>query len=262
MIFVLLAFIYFMAFDLEWGFNKTSLTWGLPIALALTGVAVSVIVMLKKNPVYGALGIGIGIIAIGYSVILLNSYSFVLLPRYTVQEDVMSEEDKVLSLILSAKFIDSKYTVIAPDTVMPGTRAYALTGIKAELLERGYNADNLSQKLYEINSQSIRLKIRSSVEDGYYIDYSDNFARYISKAGGGWLRWELFHPQVSGYTHISYPAFDPETGYVLIYIHQRFNSRKPYSTSGIEAYRYFDGKLEYIGTTLTTLPEYSLVQHR
>lgn len=256
--FILLVFVYFLAFDLEWGLNNTSLTWGLPLALASTGVIISGITMLKmKNLKYGIIGPGAGIIVMIYMIILLNSYSYVLLPQHAVQENQISEEDDILSLILSSKFKGNEYTVIASDTVMPVTKSYDMSDLRTKLLARGYDAENLTRKLYIINQKPTRLNINSSIDDGYYVDYDNIFSRYITKAGGGWLRWVLFHPQVSGYTHISAPAYDPETGYILIYIHQKFNSLYPYNTSGTEAYGYLNGKLEYIGTAITKMTEAS-----
>ena len=92
---------------------------------------------------------------------------------------------------------------------------------------------------------SVRLNINSSVKDGYYVDYDGVFSRYvINDENSGWLRLQIFHPQVWGFSSISLPAYDPESGYVLIYIGNRMNSITHYSGGGdISIYRYIDGEL-------------------
>jgi len=168
---------------------------------------------------------------------MLYNFSYLLLPQQDTiyQENPPIEENTIISMILTEQFNNGGYTIVSPYTVMP---------------ERPDNTNpdytNLIEHLFKINQTSEKLNLNSSPQNGYYIDYDEIFSRYQRIAGLSDvpLRWILFHPQAESSTKISKPAYDPETGYFLIYIqHVSSSIIRPGGSGGIYIYRYKDREL-------------------
>jgi hypothetical protein len=89
----------------------------------------------------------------------------------------------------------------------------------------GYDISELYDKFLEINKNSQTLTLKSSVAEAYYIDYDSKFNQYLNEL---WVEiesedydfWNIMKsnfPRFNGFYDVSMPAYDPDTGYVLIY---------------------------------------------
>lgn len=253
--FILLAITYFFGFDVQWGFTASTLVWGLPVLIISLFVLIAGVLSWKRvSWKWGSTGLALAIAAFVYICILFNSYSYVLLPTLAPHEN-LSIEDKILSQAVSDRLgtqsdvKENHYTVVYSDTSMPFIDIVKKTSTIKEFSDKyGYDFTNLLNRLVEINQESTRLNVDSSVHDGYYIDYDGVFSRYVTNDEySGWLRLQMFHPQVWGFSSISLPAYDSESGYVLIYVGNRMNSITHYSSGGdIAIYRYIDGELTFL----------------
>lgn len=253
--FILLAVTYFFGFDIQWGFTASTLVWGLPLLIISLFVLIAGVFTWKKvSWKWGSTGLALMVIAFVYTNVLFNSYSYVLLPAQEKHEN-LSIEDKILSQAVSDRLgaqsgsKENHYTVVYPGTSMPFIDVATKTSTIEEFSDKyGYDFTYLITRLVETNRESTRLNIDSSVYDGYYVDYDGVFSRYVTNDEySGWLRLQKFRPQVRGFSSISLPAYDSESGYVLIYTGNRMNSITRYSFGGdISIYRYIDGELIFL----------------
>jgi hypothetical protein len=242
----LLAVLYYFGFDLQWGVTHTALTWGLPLVIAsLLALTAGLLALNRKSIRWGIVGLGATVIVFIYYGIILFSFSYVLLlPDGVIEQtNTYPEQNNIIALALSDRFNNGGYTVINPETTIPDITS---DRIDAQLSKQNYDFTNLLSTLFKINRTPVKLNLKSSPREGYYMDYNGMFSRYIDKHGGGWLRWRVFHPQVSGYTQVSLPAYDPQSGYVLIYMQHTRNSRFFGGGSDIFAYQYKNGELTFI----------------
>ena len=241
---MILFAVYYFTLDIQWGFTTAAFTWGLPIVLAsLVSLAAGILTIIKKAWKWGVAGLVVAVMALLYTGIMLHSFSYVLLsPQPEISPATPpSVENQILALALTDRFKGSDYTVIKPDTNLTLVKAAT---IKERLAQSGRDYTNLITRFFETNQNTVRLSVSSSIKNGFYIDYEGKFARYFENGGGGWLRLNIFHPQVSSYTKVSFPAYDPETGYVLLYIRRTFNTHSHPGGDGIlYVYQYADGKL-------------------
>jgi hypothetical protein len=125
-----------------------------------------------------------------------------------------------------------------------------MTNIEKQHLDiPNYDFTPLVKRFLDLNQtgESVgKLNLDSSIENGYYIDYEDNFSRYGVEHGGyGFEVCRLFHPQATSYTTVSVPAYDPVTGYVIMYIGGT-NIRYFGNGGDISIYQYVDGELTYV----------------
>jgi hypothetical protein len=256
MAFTLLAIIYYFGFGFDWGDAALASTWGLPVAIiSLVVLVVGILTWKKMNWKWGVAGLVAAAMVFVYAGILFNSFSYVLLPQQASHENPPTVEDNITALAI-ADLLDgnhtpmskgTRYTIVNPDTEMTLDVASKFTEIKERFDKQGYDFTKLLGSLVELNQTPVRLDIDSSIEDGYYVDYDGKFIRYLE--GGGihsWLlRWQWFRPQVRGVTIVSRPAYDPETGYVLITL-LHLGSHPSDFFGNIYAYKYVDNKLEYL----------------
>lgn len=253
-LFICLGIVYFFAFDIQWGYTTATLLWGLPLAIfAICTLAAGIFALKNVTWKWGVTGIGFAAAACVYTGILLNSFSYILLPQEVSKTNSDTVENKIIALAViddlarSNRYEDNKYVVISPDTTISIFLHYP-SDIKDFTAQTGYDITPLAKELLEINQETARLSLASSVNDGYYVDYGNTFPRYFTNRYFGWLRWRL-HPQVSGYLRVSLPAYDPETGYVLVSIRTVYNSyTEGHTDRNISLYRYIDGKLTYVDT--------------
>lgn len=145
------------------------------------------------------------------------------------------------------------YTVVAPQTSfghldpndhreVERRKKYIQENLKIE----GYELSGLIDLLFERNKESVRLSIKASRGNGYVIDYEGERDKYFkNKDGGGWKKWYKDHPTALGFTHVSLPVYDPETGIVLVY--EGTMSGPLFGSGGIIAYKYESGQLKQIG---------------
>lgn len=135
-------------------------------------------------------------------------------------------DDEILAQVLRSQRDLGGYTVVDPKTSLGDT----LTGktpaeidktreyVQREFAGMGYDIGPLFDMLIEKNKNQAYITLESSPEDGYLIDYERKFEKYFEKDGGGWKAWYRDNPFAHGYVRVSLPAFDAETGLVLVYI--------------------------------------------
>lgn len=245
--FVILASIYYVIFIVQWGHSAEAIKWGLPVAvISLLALSVAIIALIKTNWKWGIAGICLAILAIPYTNILLNSYSYVLLPQQTSTNHILSPEDQImkqliLSEVSSVNKNDNTYLVVNPDASVEGSLSVGLDQIAKVSDKYGYDFRSLFNRLLENNKDSVRMQINSSIKDGYYIDYDNIFSKDESEYSYDWPSWYVFRPQVSGCMNLSFPAYDPETGYVMVFV----KTESGESTWGgyFSIFKYLDGKL-------------------
>jgi hypothetical protein len=76
---------------------------------------------------------------------------------------------------------------------------------------------NLVDRFLLVNQQSMNMTLKSSPEDGYYIDYDNKvFQRYYSIVDR--IRWGLLYSSIGPNISISHPLYDEQTGLVLVYV--------------------------------------------
>ena len=149
---------------------------------------------------------------------------FLMYPYFSVADEI-NEDNEILALALMRSYKDGGYTVVAPETRLSHlnpkdikeiqqTKDYILNNIEIE----GYNLSKLLDLFFERNAIPARLSIKSSLENGYLVDYDRLYENYFEKKGGGWEQWYREHPKAHGLTTVSLPAYDPENKIVLLYM--------------------------------------------
>ena len=158
------------------------------------------------------------------------------------------EYNQILALLLKTNETDGNYTVVDPKTSI-GTefldteeeKKNFIINVATRFRNVTYDFSGLAIKLYEINLKYKYLTLQSSIDDGYYVDYDGKFSQYFTKDGGGWEKWHREYPEAHGSTSVSLPAYDPQTGYVLVYIGTQYDWLMGQGVLGL--YKYIDGQL-------------------
>jgi hypothetical protein len=165
------------------------------------------------------------------------------------------EENKILCLVLKRPFADGGYTVVDPETRLShleGDDAKEIRQSKryiaAHLQTNGIVVTKLVDQLFERNKKPGRLTIKSSLTDGYVIDFDGKYAKYFEKGGGGWEQWYKENPKAHGNTTVSLPVYDPRTGLVLVYTGTQ--SHWLAGSGWVILYRYENGGLKEINRVM------------
>jgi hypothetical protein len=204
----------------------------------------------RKNWRWGVSSLATAVAAFIYLGMVLHfcCYAFLAEPVNAPQERPLTEEDKIMALILSYNSDkpedDCSYTIVSPETWSPYSTRDTIH-LKEYFKERGYDFDNLVDRFFELNQEPVRLTLKSSPEEGYYIDYDGKFDGY------GWFRLYLLRPHATGHTHISMPAYDAETGYVLVFL--SYQNGLTDGAGFTIVFKYEGGQLTEIGSILLWL---------
>jgi hypothetical protein len=160
-------------------------------------------------------------------------------------------ENKILALVLKQSYTDGGYTVVHPETALPHLGrggAKEISRRKRSIAEKLQANDivviQLVDELFERNKKPVRLTLKSSLQDGYVIDFEGKYAKYFEKDGGGWEKWYKEHPKAYGSTRVSLPVYDRKTGLVLVYTGHQSHWRL--GSGGLTLYRYEKGELKEI----------------
>ncbi|HEY97464.1 MAG TPA: hypothetical protein G4O16_04710, partial [Dehalococcoidia bacterium] len=134
----------------------------------------------------------------------------------------------LIALILTQELDEGEYHIYSPDMsfgIMGGQAASTSFGGGKEYLiesfrEQGVEVGKLFEVLLQRNQAPERMQIPSSLEDGYLIDYDGYFISYFKNDPemNGWQRLRDENPCAHAFVTISVPAYDPETGIILVYI--------------------------------------------
>jgi len=290
-----LGLLYFFVYDLRFALNVNAIISGLPVVAGIAGVITLVFLLIKRKQLrFGAFGIAIAVILMPYLVIFMYQFPTLVLPNPVNKHYIDSEQNRLMALVLKdMSKAGQGYNFVNP---MTSSELESYNSEIAANLKHDINRDNqafhwanydfskLIDQLIEANSQSVPLTIKSSLKDGYYIDYYDiNYKwaanlfefnekdPFLDKQASKWdiyhqvNNWladyyrerhpdpgiisiwpryvfNTFHPNVSQTNvKISRPAYDPETGYMLIVYEGG-------SIGLIVIYKYENGSLIYIGS--------------
>jgi hypothetical protein len=260
--FCILGIVYFFVFDLQWGLTWQAVIFGLPLLAGMAFLIIDTIFMIKKkNWKLGLRGFGIGWAAFVLTGIILIFFSYLIVgaPQNGPKETENTEENKILELVLK-NFFDRRlgYAVIDPSEQywhfkdyssqsFESMKNYLINTYKAGAEDTYdeaivYNINSTFNKWIELNPKAPQLTIKSSPQDGYYIDYDGKFSRYFENISSGWMRWHLCRPFVGPSVDISLPAYDPHTGIIIMYIGQQADSLM--GAGSIYLFRYQDGELK------------------
>jgi hypothetical protein len=154
--------------------------------------------------------------------------------------------NKILAAVLKWTDNDGRYTIVDSEISLGYSinKKYLKEDITSEYNTDSYDFTGLVELFY-LNRIYKRLTLQSSIEDGYYVDYDGKFAKYFQADGGGWEKLRREHPMASCMTTVSIPAYDPETGYVLVYMGVQCDWLM--GQGGIVIFKYTRGNLEQIG---------------
>ena len=115
----------------------------------------------------------------------------------------------------------------------------------------GYDISDLYDKFLELNKSSQQLTLKSSVEEGYYVDYDGKFNQYLNELSDEvewgesfWYTMKIYFPRFAGFYDVSMPAYDPDTGYVLIY--DGYQAGAVLGWGRLNLLKYEDGELTEI----------------
>jgi len=258
--FCVLAAWYFFAFDIQWGLTWQAVTWGLPLLAGVVFVLVCLIKFLRsRKRRWGLIGIGISLLALVYTSFVLWSYSEYIVgePTSGPEETADTEVNRILSTLFTNFFWSpEQYFVVGPDTDANDIDLDFLKEYKTEMIDYYVKKDGSNQRIDEKldelfrrftleNSPPKRLTLRSSPQNGYYIDYDGKFSRYFEDdIVWGWHRMRLCRPSVDSFMDVSLPVYDVDTGLVLMYVG---SVGGPMEGAGwLCLFKYIDGKLENI----------------
>ncbi len=144
-------------------------------------------------------------------------------------------EQRILAHLLAHRFPKGGYNVVSPATVVAplwgtdtGSTEARKQTILSALARKNPAAASLVERLYQRNTASVQLTLKSDPEHGYIID-DGSYAGLFQPGGGGWAKWRRAHPKARGYIRFSRPVYDEATGLFLIYI----EGRDPVSGIGV-----------------------------
>jgi hypothetical protein len=257
---IIIALWYFFGFDLQWGVTWQSVTLGLPLLAAIILVPLCIVYFFKKRKWrWGFSAVGIAVIILVYTGLILWNYSYMIVgePKSGPKETLATEENRILTLLLTKEKGNRGYAIVDPEVYLWYLDNYTednILNLKKNLAQeyRVYNSANeavslnvslLFDHFIELNREKMSLNLKSSPQNGYYIDYDGKFSRYFEKGGGGWIRQRLFRPGTN-HTEISIPVYDKNTGLVIVYI--GWDIDYLFGSGGIYMFEYKNDELKYI----------------
>jgi len=185
-----------------------------------------------------------------------------LFEKLTATEEVINSveypdtvEGEILYKFLSRQ--DGYYCTVSPGTSLGVEKPEDTQDRIGRFATLGYNISGLYDQLLEINRNPTLLPIKSSFNEGFFIDYDYLFEQFTAQIGPdlftpGEDKWKverIISPHYSGSITISLPVYDPATGYVLLY--SGYTGGGLYGSGGLYLMEYKDGnltKLAYIET--------------
>jgi hypothetical protein len=147
-------------------------------------------------------------------------------------------EEEIIRYLLTQYYEKDRYDIFNPEMALDPC-------IKKNMLRSffqrdGLNVDSLVNELFAKNIKSVRMSIPSAPEKGYLIDYDGKFQYYL-KHINGWGQLRNENPGARSMVYLSVPAYDPNTGLVLIYI--GWASDGLLGSGDVILYKYIFGRL-------------------
>ena len=166
------------------------------------------------------------------------------------------QANQILALLLKTFANNGCYTVVYPENKVFGfslvtadDRKNLISYMSQVFTKDNYDLTNLAGMLFDINVKFKTLTLESSTNDGYYIDYDGKFQKYFQGDGGGGEKWHQEHPEANGLTVVSMPAYDLQTGLVLVYMGTQYDWL--YGSGSFYFFKYTDGNLIKIDSVQT-----------
>ena len=151
-------------------------------------------------------------------------------------------DDQIISLVLTQHYTDSGYDMINPEMSLVEASEQKDNAIDS-FKKQGHDFSGIVKALYQKNNDSVMMKIKSSPEHGYVIDYDQKFLNYFINDlnHDGWERLRKENPLARAYVTISQPVYDPKSGIIMIYIGRQGDWLM--GSGQIIAFRYLFGHL-------------------
>jgi hypothetical protein len=262
----------FFAFTYQWVLTWQSLIIIIPLIAALIITPLLMVRFFKRQQWrFGFYGTSIALLILIYTGLILWNYSYLVVqnPKSNPTVSPDTDENRILMMIISGNvggpiFNDNKhYTVIEPDNTnvfvthsnssYEETKNALITQYKKQYAPDENMIQSLEKLFYrfvELNKQPRRLNLKSSIQEGYFINYDDTLHKicngylpvdyYLPPIGirqkiklgfyywerptlgifdiFGWGKWRLYGRDFIGYSQLSMPAYDKNTGNVILYL--------------------------------------------
>jgi hypothetical protein len=213
--------------NLLWIIPRYVYTIALPSVLVFLGCIVTIFFIIRrKNWIWGIGGVIIatGVMFLPFTQLENSNISSVMSSPVLKAEQgkSLSEEERILTIILAHQtYKDDKYVVVDPEARFEYFREYGVEDI--EYLKEYYSKIHqdcpaLVDRLIEVNKEPTRLTLESSQSEGYLIDYDGEFTNDLKEWFTDWEGWRSSHPNFDSFMSVSFPAYDPQTGFVLAYV--------------------------------------------
>lgn len=234
---VFLFALYFFIFGLASGLSGPAISLGLPILIGIVFTIIYTIWLIwKRNINRGRYGFNVAVGTYVYTAIILLFVSHLLFvtPQNNPKEAVITDENQILTLSLEEFYGKGPgYSVVAPEMSLDDGEQLgnSILEFTNEYLENGYYTfygfdmpsvviqetafQELVNRFIEVNRSPRTLEIPSRPENGYYIDYDKQFTGRLDYPQA---IWRLTHPANGPLVKLSSPAYDEETGLVILYI--------------------------------------------
>jgi hypothetical protein len=173
------------------------------------------------------------IVVIAYFLVLTRKFDYVLLSENNAALSIeLTKETRILQSLLTDNTESGDYTIVNANATLKPIREPTLK----YFTEHGYEISKLIDRLFEINKPNTLLPLKSNPGKGYVVSKVN-----VSMIGTwNWDRWHFFHPHAGCSIELSIPAYDPDTGYILIYS----ESDCYWTGSGnLILYKYLDNKI-------------------
>jgi len=237
-----ISLLYIQKFSLSGYFGEYAFTWGLPLFLGIIFIFVDLFLVLKTQKwLLSIMGLFIAITSLTYYFVLTEKYDYVFLPEteiVSIDQALCDENNILISLLSNSKYKNHEYVIVYPYSTLGNlnvveeitkeipqhdlkTEEAFRQEIKNDFKNSNYDIYYLIDDFFEVNKNSTRLPINTSIENGYYIDTENYLSSFFQDTIDGWTQFHSYHPQALIHISLSKPVYDPQTGYVLIYWEKR-----------------------------------------
>jgi hypothetical protein len=240
--FCVLGFIYFIAFDLQWGITWQMVTFGLPLLAGMVFLVINTVFMMQKKSLkrgWWGFGIGWGALIITMVITNLLSYAIIPSPKNGPDQSADTEENYLIQMLISNKescwhsYKDFKFFLVQPqfsDEFVADTSGVfdkEVSNITNHFIGKNGQGKYLDTYSYEdisslvrnfliVNQNTTYLTIKSSPKDGYYVDYDKRIKKQYYGIQNR-IRWGLLYQSIGPEISISHPFYDEKTGLMMVY---------------------------------------------
>jgi hypothetical protein len=141
-------------------------------------------------------------------------------------------ENRIMQEFLVSRFVQpGRFTLVYHQVSIgffnyePGDVEKNREYIKQRFSGKAEGVAGLVDRFFELNGDNRTLEIKSSLDGGYFIDYDQKYDQFLVDTSNGqyagrnpWAEWVGKNiPDFAGFANLSIPAYDPATGYAVMY---------------------------------------------